>query len=101
MPNRNRISVLIAVAIGAYAIFSLAGPHGVFTLREKFKEVRALQKEVADLETDARLKRIELEALSRPEIKQQEVQKELNKFKPGTREFDFLIRKYLRYSCSE
>lgn len=87
MPSRNRISILIAVILAAYAIFRLAGPQGVFAVRERFKEVRALQEEVANLEAEANTRRQELEALSRPEVKQQEVQKELNVVKPGTKEF--------------
>lgn len=87
MPVRRRITVLVAVLVAAYAIFALVGPQGVFTLRERFKEVRALQQEVATLESETRQKRGELESLSREEVKQQEVQKELNKFKPGTKEF--------------
>ncbi|MFN0106083.1 MAG: hypothetical protein ACKV2U_28835 [Bryobacteraceae bacterium] len=87
MPSRYRLSVLIAVIVAAYAIFTLAGPQGLFAVRERFKEVRAVQEEVANLEAEANQKRTELEALSRPEVQQQEVQKELIKFKKGTREF--------------
>jgi cell division protein FtsB len=73
------IAAIAALAgLSAYATIMLRGPQGLSALSEKHREIRALEKENADLQRDIDAKRQRIERLKHdPNTQEVEVRKQL------------------------
>jgi len=85
----RRAAVLIVfILIGAYGYFSLRGPQGIPALRDKWREIRKLEEENANLQRENDYRRERIKKLQEsPSEQELEIRKQLKLLRPGETSF--------------
>ena len=79
---------LVVVVAAGYAFMTLRGPQGVPALIQKQKEIRALEKQNAELGREIELRRDRIERLRADESEQElEIRQRLKLVRPGEKVF--------------
>lgn len=85
---RRIIFVIGFVVIASYGYVALRGPQGLQALHEKRREIRALEEENANLESELRYRRERIKKLQNSPAEQElEVRKNLKLLRPGETSF--------------
>jgi cell division protein FtsB len=85
---RRAILLTIVALAGAYGFITLRGPQGIPGLRDKWREIRKVEEENANLQREneyrrSRIKKLELS----PEEQELEIRKKLKLLRPGETSF--------------
>jgi len=85
----RRIAVLIVfVLIGVYGYLSLRGPQGVPALMDKWREIRRLEEDNANLQRENDYRRERIKKLQdSPSEQELEIRKQLKLLRPGETSF--------------
>ena len=85
----RRIAVLIVfVLVGVYGYLSLRGPQGVPALMDKWREIRRLEEENANLQRENDYRRERIKKLQEsPSEQELEIRKQLKLLRPGETSF--------------
>jgi cell division protein FtsB len=85
----RRISIGVGVVVSSvYVYMALRGPQGIPALQEKWRVIRTMQLENADLEREVRQKRDRIQRLrSNPAEQELEIRQRLKLLKPGETSF--------------
>jgi len=85
----GRIAVLIVfILVGVYGYVSLRGPQGVPALLEKWREIRKLEEENANLQRENDYRRERIKKLQEsPSEQELEIRKQLKLLRPGETSF--------------
>jgi cell division protein FtsB len=85
----RRVAVLIVfVLVGVYGYLSLRGPQGVPALMDKWREIRQLEEENANLQRENDYRRDRIKKLQEsPSEQELEIRKQLKLLRPGETSF--------------
>jgi len=85
----RRIAVLIVfVLVGVYGYVSLRGPQGIPALMEKWREIRKLEEENANLQRENEYRQERIKKLQEsPSEQELEIRKKLKLLRPGETSF--------------
>ncbi|HLJ45486.1 MAG TPA: septum formation initiator family protein [Bryobacteraceae bacterium] len=85
----RRIAYVVAFLIMAgYGYIALRGPQGIPALMEKWREIRQMEEENANLQRELEYKRERIQKLKNsPSEQEMEIRKKLKLLKPGETEF--------------
>ena len=76
------------IAMAGYGYVALRGPQGIPALREKWREIRQLEEENANLQRDLQYKRERIDRLKNsPSAQEIEIRRKLKLLKPGETSF--------------
>ena len=85
---RRTVFLLVAGLIGVYGYLALRGPQGIPALREKWREIRTLQEDNANLQRDNQYRRERIKKLEEnPSAQELEIRKKLKLVRPGETSF--------------
>jgi cell division protein FtsB len=85
---RRTLFLLVAAVIGVYGYLALRGPQGVPALLEKWREVRAMEEENANIQRENQYRRDRIKKLEENTSAQElEIRKKLKLIRPGETSF--------------
>jgi len=80
--------LLVAGVIGVYGYLALRGPQGIPALREKWREIRTLEEDNANLQRENQYRRDRIKKLEEnPSAQELEIRKKLKLVRPGETSF--------------
>ena len=85
----RRIALIAGVALlGGYGYVAMRGPQGIPALRDKWREIRKLEQENADLQRENDYRRDRIKKLQdNPSAQELEIRKNLKLLRPGETSF--------------
>jgi cell division protein FtsB len=85
---RRTVFLLVVAVVGVYGYLALRGPQGIPALREKWREIRTLEEENADLQRENQYRRDRIKKLEEsPSAQELEIRKKLKLVRPGETSF--------------
>jgi cell division protein FtsB len=85
---RRALFLLVAGVIGVYGYLALRGPQGIPALREKWREIRTLEEDNANLQRENQYRRDRIKKLEEnPSAQELEIRKKLKLVRPGETSF--------------
>lgn len=85
---RRTVFLLVVGVIGVYGYLVLRGPQGIPALREKWREIRTLEEDNANLQRENDYRRERIKKLeSSPAEQELEIRKKLKLLRPGETSF--------------
>jgi cell division protein FtsB len=85
---RRTVFLLVAGLIGVYGYLALRGPQGIPALREKWREIRTLEEDNANLQRENQYRRDRIKKLEEnPSAQELEIRKKLKLVRPGETSF--------------
>jgi cell division protein FtsB len=88
MAVRRTVFLLVVGLIGVYGYLALRGPQGLPALREKWREIRTLEEDNANLQRENQYRRDRIKKLEEsPSTQELEIRKKLKLVRPGETSF--------------
>lgn len=85
---RRTVFLLVVGVIGVYGYLVLRGPQGLPALREKWREIRTLEEDNANLQRENQYRRDRIKKLEEnPSAQELEIRKKLKLVRPGETSF--------------
>jgi cell division protein FtsB len=85
---RRTVFLLVVGVIGVYGYLALRGPQGLPALREKWREIRTLEEDNANLQRENQYRRDRIKKLEEnPSAQELEIRKKLKLVRPGETSF--------------
>ena len=85
---RRTVFLLVVGLIGVYGYLALRGPQGIPALREKWREIRTLEENNANLQRENQYRRDRIKKLEvNPSAQELEIRKKLKLVRPGETSF--------------
>jgi cell division protein FtsB len=85
---RRTVFLLVVGVIGVYGYLALRGPQGIPALREKWREIRTLEENNANLQRENQYRRDRIKKLEvSPSAQELEIRKKLKLVRPGETSF--------------
>jgi cell division protein FtsB len=85
---RRTVFLLVVAVVGVYGYLALRGPQGIPALREKWREIRTLEEENANLQRENQYRRDRIKKLEEsPSVQELEIRKKLKLTRPGETSF--------------
>ena len=85
---RRTVFLLVAGLIAVYGYLALRGPQGIPALREKWREIRTLEEDNANLQRENQYRRDRIKKLEEnPSAQELEIRKKLKLVRPGETSF--------------
>jgi len=85
---QRALFLLVAGVIGVYGYLALRGPQGIPALREKWREIRTLEEDNANLQRENQYRRDRIKKLEEnPSAQELEIRKKLKLVRPGETSF--------------
>src|SRR5580700_12293475 len=85
---RRTVFLLVVGVIGVYGYLALRGPQGLPALREKWREIRTLEEDNANLQRENQYRRDRIKKLQEnPSAQELEIRKKLKLVRPGETSF--------------
>jgi cell division protein FtsB len=85
---RRTVFLLVVGVIGVYGYLALRGPQGLPALREKWREIRTLEEDNANLQRENQYRRDRIKKLEEnPSAQEMEIRKKLKLVRPGETSF--------------
>jgi cell division protein FtsB len=85
---RRTVFLLVVGVIGVYGYLVLRGPQGIPSLREKWREIRTLEENNANLQRENQYRRDRIKKLEvNPSAQELEIRKKLKLVRPGETSF--------------
>lgn len=85
---RRTVFLLVVAVVGVYGYLALRGPQGIPALREKWREIRTLEEENANLQRENQYRRDRIKKLEEsPSAQELEIRKKLKLVRPGETSF--------------
>jgi cell division protein FtsB len=85
---RRTVFLLVVALIGVYGFLVLRGPQGIPALREKWRQIRKLEEDNANLQRENEYRRDRIKKLAEsPSTQEVEIRKKLKLARPGETSF--------------
>jgi cell division protein FtsB len=85
---RRMVFLLVVAVVGVYGYLALRGPQGIPALREKWREIRKLEEENANIQRENQYRRDRIKKLEEsPSAQELEIRKKLKLVRPGETSF--------------
>ncbi len=85
---RRTVFLLVAALAGVYGYLALRGPQGIPALREKWREIRTLEEDNANIQRENQYRRDRIKKLEESTSEQElEIRKKLKLVRPGETSF--------------